>query len=446
MMKTNSTSMLLAALALGGFTLRSSSASGQVPSDTMKGSASATDGGPIEPLTAGKTAEQATPAERQKAVTLFKAGNEAFAVGKWQQALDHFRESYGILVSPNSRMMFARSLARLDRILEAHEQSRLSLEEATEAASKNSKYQATVKSINEDLAELEKRLAIVTISPPPGVDEGELTVNGVPLPSSEWSRPRAMLPAKLELVFVRGSQESKKTFIIKAGTKVDAKLPALRRVAPPKAEVVKPKVEEAAEEDSPPRIDDTIPPNDRGAAVVGLKAGALISLNGLKPNVTGAVQVGYVLPFLRRSFGVIADVGYAQPAKFNTEFDPRVSGGSYGWQLVQQQLSIQPSVYYRATMLPMVGPGKFVPYVGAGPRIFLTRSKTTSMGVEPEFLEQSEQSMEIGAGGQLGIEYLIGPGAIMAEGLFGWAALDQRTTGTAAHMAISGWAGYRFML
>ncbi|MBM4356712.1 MAG: CDC27 family protein, partial [Deltaproteobacteria bacterium] len=398
---------------------------------------------PLPPLVVGQPAEKATEANKKKAVDLFKAGNDAFNAGKYLEALAKFRESYGLITSPNSRMMYARTLGKLDRLLDAHREGNEALAEASAAAAKNPKYEATVKGTKDDLAVVAKRIAFVTFAPPPGISEGELTVNGKPLDKAEWSKSLPMLPAKLEVAFVRGDERSQVVLDALAGATLEAKLPPFPKkvvetpLPPPEPVVV-------AEPDS--SVDDTIPANDRGAAIVGLKAGALASLNGLKPHVTGAVQVGYVLPFLQRSLGVIVDVGYAQPLTSKTEFDPRVAGGSYGWQLVQQQLTIQPSVYYRATMLPKVGPGKFVPYVGAGPRIFLTRSKTDSEDKLPVLLQQNEQSMEIGLGAHLGTEYLLGPGAIVAEGLFGWAAVDQRTTGDAALTGISGWAGYRFML
>lgn len=185
---------------------------------------------------------------------------------------------------------------------------------------------------------------------------------------------------------------------------------------------------------------------DRGALVVGAKVGALASLDGLSPHVTGALELGYILPWLGRAFAVGASVSYAQPTTSGVRSDPRVDAGSYTWHLTEQQLAIVPSVAYRATMLPEIGPGQFVPYASAGPRLVLAHSRTDSDGELPTLLPTEEESMEIGAGGALGTEYLFGPGAFLVEALFGWAPIAQQTTGEASLLGISAWGGYRLML
>jgi hypothetical protein len=153
------------------------------------------------------------------------------------------------------------------------------------------------------------------------------------------------------------------------------------------------------------------------------------------------VEVGYILPWLKRSFGVLVDVGYAAPVISGTETDPRVAGGTYEWSLVQKQLTIFPFVTYRYT-----GLGKIVPYVGVGPRIALLEGVTYGMVNGKELLENKERSTSVGVGVPLGAEYLIGPGAAMAELLFAWNAVDHRSTGDSSLTGFTLWVGYRFML
>src|SRR6185312_11980742 len=106
-----------------------------------------------------------------------------------------------------------------------------------------------------------------------------------------------------------------------------------------------------------------------GAFVAGGKVGVALPFDGLGPMVSGIVEVGYVFPWLRRSFGLMVDVAYTVPLKSGTQMgDPRVDG-PYGWKLTQKELTIAPAVYYRLTML-----GRVVPYVGVGPRIYLHQS------------------------------------------------------------------------
>jgi hypothetical protein len=413
------------------------------------------------PVVAGVPADKATDAQKKEAVELFKAGQLSFSLEKWADALPNFRKSYAVVASPNSHMMVVRSLARLGKSLEAHREATATLAEAQAAVATNPKYASTVQGMKDELVELEKKLAVVVLVLPTGVTDGKLTVNKKPVEPGVWATPIVMDPGKVDVVLTRGDERSKLSLDAPMGARTEAKLPPLRKVAtwntgnselPPDA----PKSSSASARDGAsqkltdagaaavelkPDSVSSERPSDRGGFVAGAKVGALASLNGLNPHVTGAVQVGYVLPWLDRSIGLMVDVGYARPVTSDLVGDVRVAAGGYSWHLTRDQLTVQPSLYYRATML-----GKIVPYVGAGPRIFLTRSKTDSDEKLPVLLEQREESLEIGVGAHLGAEYLLGPGAVVAEGLFGWAPIQQRTTDEAELTAISAWAGYRFYL
>ena len=183
------------------------------------------------------------------------------------------------------------------------------------------------------------------------------------------------------------------------------------------------------------------PTNDRGAFVAGGKFGGIVQLAGFGPNITGAIEVGYILPFLKRGLGVMVDVGYAAPVVSGTESDPRVQGGSYEWSLVQKQLTIFPFVTYRYT-----GLGKLVPYVGVGPRIALLEGVTYGMVGQTALLENKEQSTSVGVGAPLGADYAIGPGAALAELLFSWNAVNHTSTGDSSLTSFTLWVGYRLML
>ncbi len=398
-------------------------------------------------VTPGPTPDKATDAQKNSAKADYLAANKAFASGQLEEAQLKFRASYAAVGSPNSRMMLARVLMKLGRNLEAHREAQAANEEAQAQTAVNPKYTATTESTRDDLKVLEKTLGLVNVALPPGASDGTLTIGGDECDLALVGRWVAVKPGSVKVAYATANGDSETSVNVAAGAKVPVVLPVLvpkKTAAPTVKEVEPPKDEPPIE--PPPPAEELADPNDRGALVVGLKAGALVSVNGLQPNATGVVELGYVLPFLRRAFGLIVDVGYAQPATSQGETDPRVAGGGYTWQLVQQQLTIQPSLYYRATMLPSVGPGKFVPYVAAGPRVFLTRSHTDSDGTLPVLLEQTEDSTQVGFGAHLGTEFLLGPGAFVVEGLLGWAPIEQRTTGTAALTAVSAFGGYRFML
>lgn len=191
--------------------------------------------------------------------------------------------------------------------------------------------------------------------------------------------------------------------------------------------------------------------SDRGAFVAGAKVGAGLPFNGMTPMVSGAVQVGYVLPFLKRSFGLMIDVAYTVPTKSGTVMgDPRVDGGKYDWKITQKELTISPAVYYRATML-----GRVVPYIGIGPRIYLHQSIVQGNVGKEMILETKEQTTRVGLALPVGVGVTLGPGELVGEFLFEWGKFGDVKPGTqnsyvapgnAPSMAGTINVGYRFLL
>jgi hypothetical protein len=181
---------------------------------------------------------------------------------------------------------------------------------------------------------------------------------------------------------------------------------------------------------------------DRGAFVAGGKVGAALPFDGLGPMASGIVEIGYVFPWLRRSFGLLVDVAYTVPVKSGTQKnDPRVDGGSYGWNLTQKELTISPMVYYRLTML-----GRVVPYLGVGPRVYLHQSVVEGNVGTQTILQTKEQSTKVGVGVPVGVGFQLGPGELCGEFLFEWGKLDHTATGDSSSMGGNVQVGYRFLL
>ncbi|MFO0758317.1 MAG: hypothetical protein U0359_17625 [Byssovorax sp.] len=178
-----------------------------------------------------------------------------------------------------------------------------------------------------------------------------------------------------------------------------------------------------------------------GGLLAGAKFGGIIPFGGLSPNITGAVEVGYVAPWLHRSFAVTATVDYAAPQKSGSESDPRVTGGTYTWHLTTQELNVMPVLMYRMTFL-----GRVTPYVGVGPRIYFLKSTVRSNEGTPSFSETTEQSMKVGVGIPLGAEFQLGPGGITGELLFQYGTLDHVATGASNTGGLNILIGYRFLL
>jgi opacity protein-like surface antigen len=183
--------------------------------------------------------------------------------------------------------------------------------------------------------------------------------------------------------------------------------------------------------------------SDRGAFVAGGKVGGAFSWAGLSPFVVGGIEVGYVLPFLNRSFGILVDLDYTAPSKSGTDPDPRVmSGGKYNWHLTQQELNLMPVVMWRMTFIK----ARVTPFIGIGPRFFFLKSTVRSGEGTPMFQETTEQSTKVGFGIPLGVEIALGPGGILVEPLIQYGVLDHTSTGASSTGAVNVSVGYRFLL
>jgi hypothetical protein len=193
------------------------------------------------------------------------------------------------------------------------------------------------------------------------------------------------------------------------------------------------------------RAEVQLPDPDRGAAVVGGKVGVILPFDGLGVNGTGGIEVGYLAPWLKRSFGLIVDLTYAQPTADGTVTnDPRVGSGTYSWHLTQRELVLSPMVLYRLSLSVL---GRFVPYIAFGPRIYFLESLVDGTVGTTTILTTTEKSTKGGIGLPVGLEVRLGPGALMAEFLFEWGPLNHTATGdSTTTMGGTIQVGYRFQL
>jgi hypothetical protein len=183
-------------------------------------------------------------------------------------------------------------------------------------------------------------------------------------------------------------------------------------------------------------------PKAHGGLLAGAKVGGLLSFGGLNPNARVGVELGYVFPWLNRSFAFLVDADYAAPKSSGTQAgDPRVQGGTYDWHLTEQILAIQPTIMYRFTKLKSV-----VPFIGVGPRIYMLRSTVRGAVGSVEIPETTEQSTKVGLGVPFGAEIKLGPGALIGELLFEYGSLDHTATGDSNTGALSLAVGYRLLL
>ena len=221
---------------------------------------------------------------------------------------------------------------------------------------------------------------------------------------------------------------------------------------------------------APTAVVEAAPPRrDRGAFVVGVKAGGLfpqpVTQRGdrgpaKQSSTLGAsflvgLEVGYFLPFVRRSIGVLLDVGYSQPetcgapdgtCPTRTELDPRVdaNGGAYRYALTQRELMFGLTVLYR---IQWQDQQRVIPFVGVGPRLWLLDTHVSGeAGAGNRIAESQEQSTKVGLAVPLGVALRLGPGNLFLEGQLFWAPLDHRSTGETSVGAITVDLGYRLLL
>lgn len=186
---------------------------------------------------------------------------------------------------------------------------------------------------------------------------------------------------------------------------------------------------------------------DRGGLLAGAKIGGIVPFGHLNPFVAGAVELGYVAPWLHRSFALTLDADYTAPKKDGTSKDVvnpvRVNSpsGSYNWHITEQQLVLMPTVMYRMTFL-----GRLVtPYIAVGPRFYFLRGNVWGSTGGQAFEVTHEKGFKVGFGVPIGAEIHVGPGAIIGEVLIQYAKIDHRVTGNSNLGAANLFVGYRFL-
>ncbi len=183
----------------------------------------------------GASLEQASDSQKKDSVVAMKAGRVAFDASKYEEALAKFRESYALVASPNSRMMLARTLGKLGRLTEAYREAKAAADEANVVSAVNPKYKATADSVREDITDLEKKLAFVTVKVMGEPTEGTLTVGSSVIDRAQWGRPIAVMPGRIEVALSTVEGKSREVLDLLAGVKVtlplDLPVPSAAEIA-----------------------------------------------------------------------------------------------------------------------------------------------------------------------------------------------------------------------
>jgi len=169
-------------------------------------------------LGAGKSVDEATPAERTEAGNVYAAAMADFDRNEYEKALAGFRDSYAKVKSPNSHFMIARTMARLGQNAEAYAE----LEAVTaEAEALGSRYADTVTAARAKMDEIRPRVGflVVTLENPPKGTQVQL--GDAPLPAEKLGKPVPVLPGKstVTAVLPGGMRRSEETTVGAGDTK-----------------------------------------------------------------------------------------------------------------------------------------------------------------------------------------------------------------------------------
>lgn len=395
--------------------------------------------GAVGVVAAQAGAATATEAQKKVALDKYTAGKAAYEAGRYEEALGHFGDSYASVASPNTKLMLARCLAQLGRSAEAYDAYGQTTSEAR--ASADPKYDAAAKAAEEERASLGSRVGMLTVRLSGDSTGASVAVQGREIPRDHIGQPVAVNPGEVEIVVTRadGTTDTRPMLVAAGRTaevEIDATpLPPAEEAPPVTAPV------DADPEDEGGRLTDV--------ADIGLVLGGKIGGGLGKPfSEFGAsyvleVELGYMLPVLDKGIEIFISGQYTQPTTdgIEGESDPRLPG-TLSYDITQQELALTLGALYRFH----VGLDWLAPYGGLGARLYMLRTKVTGSAGGESFGKTEETQSEAGLLLLGGVDFRLGPGALMAELQFGWAHVDGFVLRDTNLGALQLLVGYRAML
>jgi hypothetical protein len=203
---------------------------------------------------------------------------------------------------------------------------------------------------------------------------------------------------------------------------------------------------------SPDRADDESPIDARAdvGLVIGGKVGAGLGepFSDFGATPVFELELGFA-PSLGESLGhsleIFAIGQYAQPGLDGSpdQSDPRLPGGeAFSYEVTQQMFSLSLGGLWRFDL----DSDLLMPYGGLGARMYLLNTHAEGEVSGEKFGESDETQTDFGLVLLAGLDIFVGPGALLAELSFGWAALDGFIMRDTNLGALSLAVGYRVML
>jgi len=192
-----------------------------------------------------------------------------------------------------------------------------------------------------------------------------------------------------------------------------------------------------------PSVQATAPTGpDRGQLLLAAKVGGLFAepFSSLGASYLVDLELGWALPVLKHRLAITVEGAYTAPEADGSGNAPQTAQGVYTWHLQQREGLLGLSLVYRHKI------GRWTPYVGFGPRLFLLQSTINGASGATAFATSSEVSTKIGLGAPVGVGVRLGPGDLFVEFSVAWAPIDHSVTGTSNVGSLAVAAGYRFVL
>jgi hypothetical protein len=191
-------------------------------------------------------------------------------------------------------------------------------------------------------------------------------------------------------------------------------------------------------------VTEAAPAHDRGQVLVAVKGGVLLpyGFSKLGASYLVDVELGYALPVLHHRLAITVEGAFTAPQASGSTTDPRLdasTGGTYSWQIAQREVILGLNLIYRHPL------GRFTPYVGIGPRMFLLDSRVNGNASGAPISQSSEVSTKFGVGIPVGLGVHLGPGDLFAELQLNVSPMDHLTTGPTNTGSIALAAGYRLI-
>ena len=178
----------------------------------------------------------ATDEQKAEAGKSYQRGAEAFAAGELDKALEEFKRSLDVVSSPNSRLMLARTLAKLGRTADAYAELEQTVTDAEAAAQIDKKYASTVDAARAELAEVRSQVGLVSVRVSGSTGDDSLSVGGRAIEQTSWDRPVAVMPGKVRVVLRTAKGETARDVDVAAGGSATVELAPPAPQAKPVAE------------------------------------------------------------------------------------------------------------------------------------------------------------------------------------------------------------------